>query len=341
MVTKRPPCPNKVWYSQREAGFGLPLLPFSPTSRPLLAQNKNTAMSTSLGPRDCHLNVTAPPHVIAPPSVIELVKEDEAEALEFLAVRPLHTVFMASLIRDNGIVSSFNRGSFFACRNSEGALSGMGLIGHATIFEAHDNESIEALACLATVHPLMNLVRGERWKVQLFWSIYSGGRLVPRLVTGELLLEQRTAPENCEAVPTLRLATADDLQQVMNVNASMAFQDGGVNPFDRDPEGFHERTSRRVDMGRIWVLLKEGQLVFKVDVISETPQVTYLEGVYVDPTQRGKGYGLRCLAQLARILLPRAGSLCLTVNEASHGPRSFYEKAGYKACSQYDTIYVQ
>ena len=36
------------------------------------------------------------------------------------------------LIRDNGIVSSLNRGTFYGCRDLNGNLEGVALVGHAT-----------------------------------------------------------------------------------------------------------------------------------------------------------------------------------------------------------------
>ena len=42
---------------------------------------------------------------------MKLTDENEAETLKFLAARPIHTVFMASLISDNGVASPFNRGA--------------------------------------------------------------------------------------------------------------------------------------------------------------------------------------------------------------------------------------
>src|SRR3954451_1302193 len=69
--------------------------------------------------------------------VTQLLTEDDCvEVIAFLAERPIHTVAMAGLIRDNGIVSEDNRGSFWGCRNSEGRLEGVALIGHATLIEA-------------------------------------------------------------------------------------------------------------------------------------------------------------------------------------------------------------
>ena len=65
----------------------------------------------------------------------ELRNAEQDEVLDFLAERPVHTVFMASIIRDHGLVSPLHRGSFFACRNDNGSLEGVALIGHATLVE--------------------------------------------------------------------------------------------------------------------------------------------------------------------------------------------------------------
>src|SRR5687768_9820315 len=78
-----------------------------------------------------------------------LTGEHTAEVLAFLAERPLHTVIMASFIRDNGLVSPLNRGTFHACRNTEGRLEGVALIGHAILIEVHTDEALAAFARLA------------------------------------------------------------------------------------------------------------------------------------------------------------------------------------------------
>ena len=51
----------------------------------------------------------------------------------------------------------------------------------------------------------------------------------------------------------------------------------------------------------MWV--EDGTLMFKADVITDTPEVVYLEGVWVDPSERGNGNGLRCMSQLNREFL--------------------------------------
>src|SRR5437870_4143691 len=123
---------------------------------------------------------------------VELTNEDQLEVLRFLAERPIHTVFMASLIRDNGVESLRNRGSFFGCRDEDGCLEGVALIGHATLIEARTQPSLKALARVAQKCNSAHLIRGERDMVRAFWNHYASVHLEPRRVCNELMLEQRT-----------------------------------------------------------------------------------------------------------------------------------------------------
>ena len=64
---------------------------------------------------------------------LPLTQEFEAEVLDFLSERSMHTVTMAGFIRDNGLVSDLNRGTFYSCRNLQGKLEGVALIGQAML----------------------------------------------------------------------------------------------------------------------------------------------------------------------------------------------------------------
>ena len=278
---------------------------------------------------------------VRPLTATALAGEHRQEVLDFLAERPLHTVIMASFVRDNGLVSPLNRGTFYACRDEEGRLEGVALIGHATMVEARTEEALAAFARLARESQTGHVILGEMEKVGRFWDYYATGEESPRLLCREMLLEQRWPVAVREEVKGLRLATADDLELVMPVQAEMAYEESGVNPLERDPEGFRRRCARRIEMGRVWVWVEGGRLIFKADIISETPEVIYLEGVWVNPAERGKGYGLRCMSQLGRELLARADSLSMLVNERNSKALSLYLRAGYKLRGCYDTIYLQ
>lgn len=273
-------------------------------------------------------------------TVHRLDGKHEREVLAFLATRPVHTVFMAGFIRDNGLESEFNRGSFYACRNGEGRLEGVALIGHTMLIEARTEAALAIIARFAQNNARPRIIVGEQEKVGRFSDYYLGSGNTPRRVCPYLLLEQRCPVGVHEAVHTLRPATLGDLSLFLPVQAEMAAAESGVNPLEVDPAGFRERLARRVEQNRIWVWIENERLIFKADVIADTPEAVYLEGIYVNPEERGKGYGLRSLSQLSRNLLARAPCACLLVNEQNQKALSLYQRAGYRLTSRYNTVYL-
>ena len=220
--------------------------------------------------------------------VERLANSDAAEVLEFLSQRPIHTVAMMSLIQDNGIVSPFNRGTFYGCRDLNGQLEGVALVGHATLMETVSDRALAALAQVARECPNTHMIMGEKERVADFWSHYSNAGRRQRLACREWLFELSWPIEARERVAELRPATAEELDLVMPVQAELAFAESGVNPMEVDPQGFRERCLRRIEQGRTWVVVENGLLIFKADVISKTPEVIYLEGIWLREDRRNK-----------------------------------------------------
>lgn len=268
---------------------------------------------------------------------------DEAEVAGFLSERPVHTVNLLGLIRDNGLESPHNRGTFYACRDRAGRLEGVALIGHATLFEARTPRALRAFARAAQARPNVHLVLGESGPVAEFWRHYRAEGQPVRLACRELLFELDRADRSgvVETVEGLRLATPEDLPLVMPVQARMVEDESGVNPLASDPEGFRRRCLLRVERGRTWVVTEGGRLAFKAEMVAETDEVVYLEGVHVAPGERGRGRGLRCLSHLTGGLLRRAGSVCVLVNERNEPAHAFYRRAGFRFGGHYDTIFLR
>jgi ribosomal protein S18 acetylase RimI-like enzyme len=265
----------------------------------------------------------------------------EEEALEFLAERPAQTFAMAGWIRENGVLSPHNRGTFFASRNETGQLDGIALIGHNTLFEARSESALAAFAELTMNCPNVFRVLGEWDKVDRFVKYFKQQGRIVRLECREHLFEKRWPLEILEAVPGLRLARLPELDLVVPVHAQMAFEECGVNPLDRDPVGFRQRCERRIRNGKTFVWIEDGKLRFKADVVAETPEVTYLEGIWVNPDERGKNYGQRCLSQLVRQFLDRAPSVILMVNQDFKRALNFYQRAGFRLLNYMDTVYIE
>jgi GNAT superfamily N-acetyltransferase len=269
-----------------------------------------------------------------------LTAKDELEVLAFLSQRPIHTVAMKSLIRDNGLVNPLNRGNFYGCRDVNGHLEGVALVGHATLIETVSDRALQALARVARDCPYTHMIMGEQERIIEFWSNYAEAGHSPRLACRELLLELQKPKGTEENVPGLRQATERELDLVMQIQAQLAFDESGVNPMEVDPRGFRRRCLRRIRQGRTWVLFQDDTLVFKADVISETRDVIYLEGIWIADHKRNDGLGTRCMSELAGKLLRTAKSLCLLTNELNTGALAFYRKCGFLFRATYETIFL-
>ena len=273
-------------------------------------------------------------------NVQPLREAHKQEALAFLSSRSVDTIFLCGLICDNGIESALNRGTLYGCRDAEGRLEGVALIGHAMVVEARTDQAYAAFARLAR-DARTHLILGAQEKIENFWTHYEQGGQEPRRICRELLMEQHWPIETLTEAAALRLATADDLEELAAINAAMACDESGVNPLEVDPQGFRERLMRRIEMGRVWIWTEGGRLIFKADIMAEVPGCIYLEAVYVNPDERRKGYGQRAMSQLGRLLLAHTETLCLLVNEQNKDAQAFFFKTGYKLRACYDTIFLQ
>jgi predicted GNAT family acetyltransferase len=270
-----------------------------------------------------------------------LTDSDEEIAMEFLNKRPVHTVVMASFINDNGLESPLNRGKFYGYRNANGLLEGVALIGHSTLIEARSEEALAAFAAIAkTSETPVNLIMSAGNDAERFWQYLSNGVTKPRLSCTELLFETAFPfmVRDCEW--DVRLATAEESIPIAEAQAEVALIESGVCPLERDREGFLARVQRRIEQGRVFVVFQDGKLLFKADIIAESNDVIYLEGVYVAAEHRSKGIGSSCLAKLNLMLLERASNICLLSNVDHKGAHKCFGMAGFRKSDQCVTLFV-
>jgi predicted GNAT family acetyltransferase len=272
---------------------------------------------------------------------VELLTVDtETEVLAFLSQRPIHTVAMQSFIHDNGLESPLNRGRFYGYRDVNGRLEGVALVGHATLLETVSDRALRALSLVARDCSYTHMIMGEKDRIADFWLSYSESGQQPRLACREWLLEIQASDLTIDTVAGLRLASEDELEFVLPIQAQLALEESGVDPSKVDPDGFRKRCLRRIQQQRTWVLFENGKLIFKADVISETSHVIYLEGVWVREEARNDGAGTRCMAELSRRLLTKVNSLCLLANELNLPALAFYRKCGFRFRATYETLFL-
>ncbi len=273
-------------------------------------------------------------------NVHELKTENTVEVQAFLSIRPVHTVVMSSFIVDNGIESELNRGKFFGYRNAAGQLEGVALIGHATLVEARSDEALRALAVIAqTSETPIHLVMSSGDAANDFWQEMTNGLKQPRLTCTEALFDvsfpfpvRRTDREVKNADMTHLIAVAE-------AQAEVAFIESGVDPMVRDREGFLKRVARRIEQNRVFVVTEGDEVVFKADIIAETNEVIYLEGVWVNEKYRGHGIGSECLSTLTLMLLDRVEHICMLSNVEFKSAHKSFVKAGFRRTDECTTLF--
>lgn len=274
-------------------------------------------------------------------NVVELKNEDRNEMLAFLNYRPVHTVVMTSFIQDNGVKSGLNRGKFFGYYNNAGKLEGVALIGHTTLVEARSENALKALAFKArSSETPIHLIMSSGQEAEEFWHYYGDGTREPRLTCTELLFELHFPFLVPDCDREIREATLDELEQVAEAQAAIAFMESGVDPMERDREGFLKRCARRIEQGRTFVVVEDRKLVFKADIVAETSETVYLEGVYVAPEFRGQGVGSSCLAELTLDILKRVPNVCMLSNINFIEAHLSYIKAGFRNTDFCTTLFV-
>ncbi|PYS70782.1 MAG: hypothetical protein DMF69_12445 [Acidobacteria bacterium] len=275
------------------------------------------------------------------PGVQRLFTGCETEVLNFLGRRPAHSAYLSGLIHANGLESPLNRGDFYAYRDGKNRIKGVALIGHAVTFEVTSNRAARALGLVSSKHFNSILVRGESKRLRAFWAPYGDLRRVANKKCREHLLELKVPFATEDLDCCLRPATADELDQVVAMNLDLIAAERGTDQLPLDRAGFEDRLLQRIKSEQVWVWVSEGKVIFKAEIITRTPEVIYLEGVFVDQDARGKGNGIRSMRQLGRSLLKDTKSICLFVNESNVAALGLYAKAGYQTLGQYETIYLK
>jgi predicted GNAT family acetyltransferase len=266
-----------------------------------------------------------------------LTTVDETQTLRLLGQEPLKNLIMIGLIRDHGLESPSNRGTFYGCFFQD-ELVGAALMGHCILL-CGSQQTIKRFAqhaCLADVSRV-RMMLGEEKMINSFQryldqqsSLLTVTQTAPQQM---LVLTDVQATARCAV--GLRRARTNELDQVARMNAEGYFELNGVDPATRDPKGFRERILKRIEMGRVWVLNDEGGVAFKVDIVSMTDEAVYLEGILTRSDLRGTGLGSAALSALCRRLLRRHQAVCLFANAENELLLSFYRRIGFAPFASY------
>ena len=136
----------------------------------------------------------------------------------------------------------------------------------------------------------------------------------------------------------LRRATPSDFDPLLPACAAAHREEIGIDPLERDAEGFRWRTQAQIDEGRSWLWEERGVIRFKAEASAWTPAAIQLQQVWVDPVARNRGDAKRGLRDLCRFLLAQVPAVCLFVRPENAPAIRVYEGIGMRRTISYRSL---
>ena len=238
------------------------------------------------------------------------------QILDFCAREPVERVFLEDIAR-RGL------GRFSALAGDDGRLRALCHVGANVV---PSGAGCAAFAD-AAIRGQARMIIGEERAVDDLWDA-AGGRL-PRPRDdrpGQPVYALREPPEPGDT--GLRPARLSDLDLLVPACSAAHREEIGIDPLDRDPEGFRWRTRAQIEEGRSWVWLEDGVILFKAEASAWTPAAVQLQQVWVDPQARGNGYARRAMRDLCRLLLAQVPCVCLFVRPENDPALRLYDAIG-------------
>lgn len=258
----------------------------------------------------------------------------EAEALDFCARQPEHTLVIAGWLGEGGLRRSerTQKAWLFAHKDAQRRVQGLVYLSdHGIVVPVLEHApALEALVELGARNPrVVRVVVGERSVVDHLLRAWVPRGFRPRLHRDQLAFAVDAEMFRPRPGIELRPAGPEDLDVLVEASAEMAREEAGDDPQARNPSLFKSRIKKRIERGRDFVHTTSEGLAFKSNVAALSPFGGQVEGIFVPPPQRHRGLGLQGTSWVTQWILDRSPRACLLVNEDNESAKKIYQRLGY------------
>ncbi|MCO4743674.1 MAG: GNAT family N-acetyltransferase [Proteobacteria bacterium] len=168
---------------------------------------------------------------------------------------------------------------------------------------------------------------GPRAACDGLWTEWAGGTPT-RCFFDQRLYVCREPPPGA-SVDGFRKALESEWKTIAVNSGLMEHEDLGRNPYEDDSSLHEAVVVDRIRSGRTWVIEREGELVFQINLGTTAEHGCQVGGTYVPPAHRGRGIATAGMRELCRRLLAKHACVTLHVNEANTGAVRTYERSGF------------
>ena len=254
------------------------------------------------------------------------IEPSHDQVLDFCARDPVERVFLEDVAR-RGL------GRFYGVTGDDGRLESLCHVGANLVPSGKRCGAFADAAAGAA----SRMIIGDEQAVDELWEAARDRLPEPREDRpGQPVYTITSPPPPGES--GLRAATIFDLEQLVPVCASAHAEELGIDPLERDRDGFRWRTRAQIEEGRSWLWLEDGVIRFKAEASAWTPAAVQLQQVWVDPVARRRGYAQRGLRDLCRLLLEHVPTVCLFVRPENTPALRLYEAIGMRQALTYRSL---
>lgn len=264
---------------------------------------------------------------------------DAAAVLRVLDEDPIGTAMVAARAESHGIEPRCLGGQLW----STGEISTSLCFSGANLIPLRgESEDMRLFAERAAAAPrACSSIVGYREHVEVLWPHLEQAWGPAREVRdSQPLLALHDAPRLAPD-PLVRMVTLDDFDAYLPAAVEMFRGEVGVDPCAGDGgRAYRRRLTALISAHRVFARFEAGRVVFKAEIGSLSRAVGQIQGVWVDPALRGRGYGAAGTAAVARAVIDHGRIPSLYVNDFNVGAREAYRAVGFTQVGTFATILI-
>ena len=260
-----------------------------------------------------------------------LDSRDRAAVLALLRVDPVLDVFVASRVQAAGL-ESWRLGAELWGYGPSGRLEGLCYAGANLVPVQAAPDAVRAFADRARRQGRRcSSIVGPADAVGDLWQLLEPGWGPAREVRDCQPLLAIDGPPALPADPRVRPVRPDELDVLLPACVAMFTEEVGVSPTAGDGGALYRaRVRELIAQGRAYARIEDGRVLFKAEVGAATPTTCQVQGVWVDPSLRGRGLGTAGTAAVVDLARRQvAPVVSLYVNDFNTAARRSYERVGF------------
>lgn len=269
------------------------------------------------------------------PFVRPLTQSDLATAFEIASQDLVANCFLISKLNDFSEIDP----TLLLVTDRSGNC-GLAYVGINTTTANCSYEMLTHLAdYLAQTQILTSSIIGNRDDVFALWEQVSTFLGPARLIRQDQPLMVLNGPPELTINPEVRLATPAELELVLPSAAMMFREEVGIDPLRPATSSvYRARVMELLTLGRTYVLIADGQVIFKADIGVLTEQVIQIQGVWVAPAFRGHRISGPALAAAIVQMQQLAPVVSLYVNDFNHRAIRLYRSLGFNQVGTFASV---